>query len=202
MTQARCSAHDAPAVGACARCGRVVCATCERRGDDGRCCDACQPFSTEAASLSAWWLAAAGLSLGAPLHFLVVLKAAWEGLRARSLGVLLELEERSWLAFTLAQLTSRLVVGAIAVVAVRRVLARRDDAAGWLAAGALAFVLATVVLASLSRWLVPELAGPEWVELSVTALLAGLWLRYFTRTRGSARSRPGSTPPRAPSRSR
>jgi hypothetical protein len=158
----RCLVHDAPGEGVCAQCGRVVCAVCRRSREGLLVCDGCQPFTRESQVLSGASLLATLLLFIAPLRFLQTLAHAWDGLRERSIEVLLELEAREWVLLTLGQLATRGVVTMIAVVALKLAFARRTGAPRWMLA-----VFVTGLIADLS-W--RSVAGP--LDAPAVALLA------------------------------
>ena len=111
--------------------------------------------------LSGWSLLATALLFIAPLRFLESLAHAWDGLRERSLEVLMELEAREWLLVTLGELVARAIVTVSAVVALRLAFARRSAAPRWILA---AFVSGSIAEVSLR----PVIGGLD------TAAIAGL----------------------------
>lgn len=143
-----CPVHQAVGEGRCAQCGRVVCAVCRRTRDTQVFCDGCQPFSREAPALAGWSLVATVLLFLTPLRFVQSLAHAWDGLRERSIEVLMELEAREWLLLTLGHLVTRALVTVVAMVALRLALARRSAAPRWMLGALLMGVIAEVSLRS------------------------------------------------------
>lgn len=173
----RCLVHDAPGEGVCAQCGRVVCAVCRRLRGALVVCDGCQPFTRESPVLSGASLIATLLVFLAPLRFLQTLAQAWDGLRERSIVVLMELEAREWVLLTLGQLATRAVVTLIAVVAVRLAFARRTAAPRWILA---AFV--TGLIADVSWRSVAGALDAPAIALLVAQLCVTVWWAWLLLT--------------------
>ncbi len=143
-----CPVHQTVGEGRCAQCGRVVCAVCRRTRETQVFCDGCQPFSREAPALAGWSLLATVLLFLAPLRLVQSLAHAWDGLRERSIEVLMELEAREWLFLTLGHLVTRAAVTVVAMVALRLALARRSAAPRWMLGALVMGVIAEVSLRS------------------------------------------------------
>jgi len=170
-----CPVHQQPGEGVCSQCGRVVCAVCRRTRDTLVFCDGCQPFTREAPVLSGSSLLATLLLFLAPLRFLQSLAHAWDGLRERSIEVLMELEAREWVLLTLGHLVTRALVTAIALVALQLAFARRTGAPRWMLAAFVTGLIAEVSLRSVS--------GDAWpVALLVTQLLGTAWWAWLMLT--------------------
>lgn len=172
-----CPVHQAPGEGVCSQCGRVVCAVCRRTRDTQVFCDGCQPFSREAPVLSGSPLLATLLLFIAPVRFLSTLAQAWDGLRERSIEVLMELEAREWVLLTLGHLVTRALVTGLAVVALRLAFGRRRAAPRWMLGAFVVGLIAEVSLRSFS--------GPldsRVVALLVVQLVGTVWWAWLMLT--------------------